>query len=86
MARLLVTGGAGFIGANFVHHCTDGPECPVAFAFSKNEARELFSKFRDVSFRVAHFPLRRYSRYFPFTVEKFLAETIGWYLFVFATK
>lgn len=71
---------------NFVHHCTDGPECPVAFAFSKNETRELFAKFRDVSFRVAHFPLRRYSRYFPFAVEKFLAETIGWYLFVFATR
>lgn len=71
---------------NFVHHCTDGPECPVAFAFSKNEARQLFAKFRDVSFRVAHFPLRRYSRYFPFAVEKFLAERIGWYLFVFATK
>ena len=79
--------GWGYLkAANFVHHCTDGPECPVAFAFSKNEARELFSKFRDVTFRVAHFPLRRYRRYFPFTVEKFLAETIGWYLFVFATK
>jgi len=71
---------------NFVHHCTDGPECPVAFAFSKKEARQLFAKFRDVSFRVAHFPLRRYSRYVPFAVEKLLARTMGWYLFVFATK
>ena len=72
--------------ANFVHHCTDGPECPVAFAFSKKEARQLFAKFRDVTFRVAHFPLRRYSCYFPFAVEKGLAETLGWYLFIFATK
>jgi ubiquinone/menaquinone biosynthesis C-methylase UbiE len=71
---------------NFVHHCTDGPECPVAFAFSKKEARQLFAKFRDVTFRVAHFPLRRYSCYFPFAVEKGLAETLGWYLFIFATK
>lgn len=71
---------------NFVHHCTDGPECPIAFAFSKNEARQLFAKFRDVNFRVAHFPLRRYSRYFPFAVERFLARTMGWYLFVFAVK
>jgi ubiquinone/menaquinone biosynthesis C-methylase UbiE len=72
--------------ANFVHHCTDGPECPVAFAFSKKEARLLFNKFRGVGFRVAHFPLRRYSRYFPFALEKFLAQRIGWYLFVFAVK
>lgn len=71
---------------NFVHHCTDGPECPVAFAFTKNEARKLFAKFRDVTFRVAHFPLRRYNRYFPFSLEKSLAEAIGWYLFVFAKK
>ena len=71
---------------NFVHHCTDGPECPVAFAFNKNEARQLFAKFRDMNFRVAHFPLRRYSRYLPFAVERFLAERIGWYLFVFAVK
>ena len=71
---------------NFVHHCTDGPECPIAFAYNKYEARQLFAKFRDVSFRVAHFPLRRYSRYFPFAVERFLAERMGWYLFVFAVK
>jgi ubiquinone/menaquinone biosynthesis C-methylase UbiE len=71
---------------NFVHHCTDGPECPVAFAFGKSEARQLFARFRDVSFRVTHFPLRRYSRYVPFAVEKLLARTMGWYLFVFATK
>src|SRR5258708_28281359 len=71
---------------NFVHHCTDGPECPIAFAFNKNEALQLFAKFRDINFRVAHFPLRRYSRYFPFAVERFLAERMGWYLFVFAVK
>jgi len=71
---------------NFVHHCTDGPECPVAFAFSNKEARQLFSKFREIRFDVAHFPLRRYSRRIPFALERFLARTVGWYLFVFATK
>lgn len=71
---------------NFVHHCTDGPECPVAFAFSKNECRRLFSKFRDVTFRLTHFPLRRYHPKIPFKLEKFAAERIGWYLFVFARK
>jgi ubiquinone/menaquinone biosynthesis C-methylase UbiE len=71
---------------NFVHHCTDGPECPIAFAYSCREVRELFSKFRDVKTRVAHFPLRRYSRWIPFALEKALAPRLGWYLFIFASK
>ena len=71
---------------NFVHHCTDGPECPVAFAFDKADVRRMFSRFRNVEMKVAHLPLRRYSRLCPFAFERFLASKIGWYLFVFATK
>jgi ubiquinone/menaquinone biosynthesis C-methylase UbiE len=71
---------------NFVHHCTDGPECPIAFAFTKAEVRRLFARFGNVTMRVAHFPLRRYNRRIPFAVEKFFAEKFGWYLFVFGTK
>jgi ubiquinone/menaquinone biosynthesis C-methylase UbiE len=71
---------------NFVHHCTDGPECPIAYAFSKWEAARLFADFRKLQFCVAYFPLRKYWKRFPFIVEKFLAERIGWYLIVFATK
>jgi hypothetical protein len=71
---------------NFVHHCTDGPECPVAYAFSKAEARKLFAKFRDVQTVVAHFPLRKYSSKIPFAVERFVASKMGWYLFIFARK
>jgi ubiquinone/menaquinone biosynthesis C-methylase UbiE len=71
---------------NFVHHCTDGPECPVAFAFSRNEARKLFAAFRRIEMKVAHFPLKKYSARIPFAVEKFLASTIGWYLFIYAEK
>ena len=71
---------------NFVHHCTDGPECPIAFAYSKRECGKLFANFRNVRFRVAHFPLRRYYSKVPFRLEKFFAERLGWYLFVFATK
>jgi ubiquinone/menaquinone biosynthesis C-methylase UbiE len=72
--------------SNFVHHCTDGPECPVAYAFSKAEARRLFSRFATVETKVAHFPLRKYSRWIPFGVEKFLAPKLGWYLFIYARK
>ena len=73
---------------NFVHHCTDGPECPIAFAFSKTEARRLFARFQSVQMKVAHFPLNRYplGQWLPFSVERFLAANIGWYLFIFASK
>jgi ubiquinone/menaquinone biosynthesis C-methylase UbiE len=73
---------------NFVHHCTDGPECPVAYAFSRSEAKKLFSRFSDVRMTVAHFPLRRYGfgKWIPFAVEKWLAPKIGWYLFIHAQK
>jgi ubiquinone/menaquinone biosynthesis C-methylase UbiE len=72
--------------SNFVHHCTDGPECPVAYAFSRSEARQLFSRFATVETKVAHFPLRKYSRWIPFGVEKSLAPWLGWYLFIYARK
>ena len=71
---------------NFVHHCTDGPECPVAYAFSSAGARALFSRFHDVSTTVAHLPLTKYNKNIPFGVEKFLARKMGWYLFIFGYK
>ncbi|HXT42187.1 MAG TPA: class I SAM-dependent methyltransferase [Candidatus Angelobacter sp.] len=73
---------------NFVHHCTDGPECPVAFAFTRPEANRLFSHFRGLRMNVAHLPLNKYPlvNRLPFSVEKLLAARIGWYLFIFATK
>jgi ubiquinone/menaquinone biosynthesis C-methylase UbiE len=79
--------GWGYLRAKkFVHHCADGPECPIAFAFSRAEVRRLFSKFGDVQTTVAHFPLTRYWKRIPFALEKFLARKMGWYLFVFARK
>lgn len=71
---------------NFVHHCTDGPECPVAYAFTRAEAAALFYNFRNVRTTVAHLPLKKYHQGIPFGLEKFLARRIGWYLFIFADK
>jgi len=71
---------------NFVHHCTDGPECPMARAFSEKEARTLFHRFGKIETKVAHFPLKKYRRWVPFGLEKFLAKRIGWYLFIYANK
>ena len=73
---------------NFIHHCTDGPECPVAYAFSRSEAGKLFAAFSDVRMTAAHFPLGRYTfgKWIPFAIEKWLAPRIGWYLFIDARK
>jgi len=71
---------------NFIHHCTDGPECPVAYAFTKAQSRKLFSRFRDVQMTVAHFPLTKYSKQIPFALERLMARKMGWYLFISAGK
>jgi len=73
---------------NFVHHCTDGPECPYAFCYTKSDARKLFASFREVKTQVAHFPLRKLAvgKLLPFWLEKLLASWMGWYLIVTATK
>jgi SAM-dependent methyltransferase len=73
---------------NFIHHCTDGPECPVAYAFSCSGAAELFARFTDIRMTVAHFPLCRYAfgKWIPFALERWLAAKLGWYLFIHAQK
>jgi ubiquinone/menaquinone biosynthesis C-methylase UbiE len=73
---------------NFVHHATDGPECPYAFVYNSKTARVIFSGFRKVETVVAHFPLRRtkLEKLVPLNLEKRLASFMGWYLFVYLTK
>lgn len=74
--------------SNFVHHCTDGPECPYAYTYSARDAKRLFASFRSVETSVAHFPLNKYwgGRAGTGVIEKFLAKTCGWHLLVRATK
>ncbi len=85
--RNFLTRGWGYLKAkNFVHHCADGPECPIAHAFSKREVSKLFNRFQEVRMAVAHFPVKRYFRWFPLKAEQFLASHLGWYLFTFAKK
>jgi 2-polyprenyl-3-methyl-5-hydroxy-6-metoxy-1,4-benzoquinol methylase len=74
--------------ARFVHHCTDGPECPYAYTYSRSDARKLFAQFRAVDMEVAHFPLNKYpgGRWIPMAVERRLAGMLGWHLLIRATK
>lgn len=74
--------------ANFVHHCTDGPECPYAYTYSRRDVARLFGQFRAVDSSVAHFPLNKYpgGRFIPRRVERQLARLVGWHLLIRATK
>jgi hypothetical protein len=73
---------------NFVPHCTDGPECPYAYTFSKQDARALFAPFRSVDTAVAYFPLNNYpgGRLIPRAAEQFLGARMGWHLLIRAAK
>jgi 2-polyprenyl-3-methyl-5-hydroxy-6-metoxy-1,4-benzoquinol methylase len=72
----------------FIHHCTDGPECPIAYVFTKKDIKVMFSKYNNLKINVAHFPLRRFKlgQLIPFKIEKFLASKVGWNLLITATK
>lgn len=72
--------------STFVHHATDGPECPFAHVFTRSSVRHLFRDFKSVDTRCAHFPLRKYSDLIPIRLERRLASLFGWYLFVYAIK
>jgi ubiquinone/menaquinone biosynthesis C-methylase UbiE len=86
--NLLRTGWRYLKAANFVHHATDGPECPRAFPFTRAQVHELFSRFRELRMSSAHFPLRKrgIGRAAPSMVERVLARTVGWYLMIDARK
>ena len=73
---------------NFVNHCTDGPECPLARVYTKKGARNAFSHFSKITMQVTHFPLRsyRWGKWIPLGVEKFLGSVIGWNLLITALK
>lgn len=72
---------------NFVHHCTDGPACPIAYVFTKKQAKKLFSQFHDIKFKVVRFPLRQYlGNWAPRSLERVIASKIGWALIIYAQK
>lgn len=86
--NFLRSGWSYFRSRNFVPHATDGPECPYAYVYTRKAVRNIFSQFREINTKVAHFPLRKYSRlkWAPLFVERILGSLMGWYLFVYLTK
>jgi 2-polyprenyl-3-methyl-5-hydroxy-6-metoxy-1,4-benzoquinol methylase len=67
----------------FVHHCTDGPECPVAFTFSRRDVARLFREFTSLQTCVAHLP---FGRLVPRAVERAFGSAFGWHLQIRAIK
>jgi ubiquinone/menaquinone biosynthesis C-methylase UbiE len=67
----------------FVHHCTDGPECPVAFTFTRREVARLFREFTTLHTRVVHFP---FGPLVPRAIERAFGAAFGWHLQIRAIK
>jgi len=86
--NFLKTGWAYLRSANFIHHATDGPECPFAYVYTRSDAKTTFGKFPVARTQIAHFPLRKYSlgRWVPWRMEKVLGSCMGWYLFFYLGK
>lgn len=86
--NLLRDGWSYLLPASFVHHCTDGPECPYAYTYTRQDAQSLFAGFSSMRMRVAHLPLNKYplARCLPRGFEQWCAGKIGWHLLIEAVK
>jgi|GEM_PF-158086 2-polyprenyl-3-methyl-5-hydroxy-6-metoxy-1,4-benzoquinol methylase len=86
--NFLLEGWSYFKSQNFMHHWPDGPLCPIAYTYSKSDARALLSCFEGVDMKVAHLPLRRYlwGKWLSPALEELLASRVGWHLLIRATK
>jgi 2-polyprenyl-3-methyl-5-hydroxy-6-metoxy-1,4-benzoquinol methylase len=86
--NFLLEGWSYFNSENFAHHWPDGPLCPIAYTYSKSDARALLSCFESVDMRVSYLPLRRHlwARWLPPALEELLASRVGWHLLIRATK
>ena len=74
---------------NFIHKSTDGPENVFSSIFSRNEAKRLFSKFRDLSYSIhflneRHLPIVR--NIFPAAFKKRMDSKYGWHLWIKGIK
>ena len=86
--NFLRKGWAYLAAQSFAHHCADGPECPLAFTYTRRDAVALFGQFSALQMRVAHLPLNKYQvgRFLPRAVEQWAASRMGWNLLITATK
>jgi hypothetical protein len=67
----------------FVHHCMDGPQCPVAFTFTRRDVARLFREFTVLQTSGAHCA---FGRLVPPTIERAFGSALRWHLQVRAIK
>jgi ubiquinone/menaquinone biosynthesis C-methylase UbiE len=80
---------ASFRPDTFLSRHTDGPDCPLARVYSREEASALFQAFSEVRFAV-HFWNRRWipvvGKILSARLESSLSSRWGWHLWIYATK
>ena len=88
-AAALKNAKGNFSAAELLNQSTDGAGNPLARAYSRREARELFKNFRDVQLR-AYFLNKRFiplvGNLLPRSFEAALAARWGWHLWIYARK
>jgi ubiquinone/menaquinone biosynthesis C-methylase UbiE len=88
-ARKLHDARNGLSAEDFLSQNTDGAGNPLARAYSRGEARELFKDFAEVNLR-AYFLNKRFipliGNLLPRSVEAELAARWGWHLWIYAKK
>lgn len=75
--------------AEWVSMNTDGPHCPLAKTYNRQEAAKLFQQFRDVrqevwEFNSDHWPFVR--RFIPVPLERAIGRLWGWHRIVYGQK
>ena len=89
-AKLLKTEKASYLAAEeFLNQNTDGAGNPLARVYSRDEARELFKDFSEVTVKT-FFLNKRWlpviGSVLPRSLEARLASRWGWHLWIYATK
>jgi hypothetical protein len=81
---------SGYLGSQeFLNENTDGAGNPLARVYSRSEARQLFSSFRQVEMHTYFFNKRFLpiiGPLLPRSLESALASRWGWHLWIYATK
>jgi ubiquinone/menaquinone biosynthesis C-methylase UbiE len=83
LAHLHARGWSYFGWSTWPHHCTDGPDCEIAFIRSFREMKRLLETagFQIEWAEKAHFPIGA-----PRRLERVLARALGFYQFIWCRK
>jgi ubiquinone/menaquinone biosynthesis C-methylase UbiE len=75
--------------AEWISMNTDGPHCPLAKVYGRNEASKLFSRFSDVRQEIWEFNSDHWSllgKLLPRKIERGIGRIWGWHRMVYAVK